>query len=76
MVDRKEQTKLVTSLLVDGRDFGQVYRQLMYMIADHHNIPHHHDLVTEMLSSKNAFLLSNGLVTKPVCYEQVVVADE
>jgi hypothetical protein len=75
-IDRKSAKTLVTSLIVDGRDFGQVYRQMVYMIADHYDIPLHHYLVVEMLNSKDAFLLANGLTTKPVCYEQVVLAGE
>ena len=73
-IDRKAAKKLVTSLNVDGRDFGQVYRQMVYMIADHYDIPHHHELVAEMLSSKDVFLRAHRLTTKTVCYEQVVLA--
>lgn len=75
-IDRKAAKKLVTSLIVDGRDFGLVYCQLVFMIADHYGIPHHHELVAEMLNSKDAFLRANGLTTKPVCYDQVVVVGD
>lgn len=73
-IDRKKPKKLVTALIVDGKDFGEVYRQIVGLIADHYEITQDHELVQAMVDSQKVFLLANSLVVRPVCYMQVTPA--
>ncbi|CAE6821500.1 hypothetical protein R70006_06221 [Paraburkholderia domus] len=74
---RPGKKRLATSLLVDGRDFPEVFAVAVQLIADFHDVPSDDPLRVDMLASKAAFLAAKELTTRRVVieYDQVSLVD-
>ena len=75
-IDRGQPDALVTSKIVDGKDFRTVYREMVNSIAGHYGISSESEIGKKMHSSVEAFLARNGLKLIEIRFEQVVRAKD
>lgn len=60
-----------TSMIVDGRDFRSVYREIVTTIIGFYGFEQNSELAQRMLQSADAFLKRYGLQLTEIRYEQV-----
>ncbi|CAN7676912.1 hypothetical protein LJR194_005425 [Acidovorax sp. LjRoot194] len=64
-----------TSMIVDGKDFRTVYREIVDAIVHHYDFAEGNELIRKMHESTDIFLKKYGLRLKEVRYEQVTKAE-
>lgn len=70
-IKRETPNGFTTSMIVDGKDFRTVYREIVNAIATHYGLLQGNEMIVKMHDSTEAFLIKNGLQLKQVTYEQV-----
>jgi hypothetical protein len=70
-IKRGSPDGFMTSMIVDGKDFRAVYREMVKAVAGHFGIAGNSDLIGKMHGSVEAFLAKYGLQLAEVRYEQV-----
>lgn len=68
--NRKKPPFLRTSMIVDGRDFNEVYQNAVAKVAEWYSVTDA-VMLTDLFTSGTRFLATNNLVLREVRYQQI-----